>query len=112
MLGWFNDEHYICKQSFNGCSDMTGNFLRYYDIYLYSTLITRQGSGVKLDDAYIYHVHTLSLLLACLQNKHRRGRLYFQEREDDVDMNTSETTEYNTCMYNYQVISSTTFKIY
>jgi hypothetical protein len=45
-----------------------------------------------MDDIYIYHVHTMSILLACLQNKHRRGRLYFEEREDDVNMNTSDTT--------------------
>jgi hypothetical protein len=119
LLGWFNDEHYnlqdntfICKLSCDERWNMTSKLLRYYNNYLCWTLNLQKGKGVKMDDIYIYHVHTLFLLLACLQNKHRRGRLYFQEREDDMDMNTSDTTKYNTCIYIYQVISSTTFKIY
>ena len=47
-----------------------------------------------MDDVYIYHVHTLSLLSTCLQNKHRRGRLFFQEREDDEDIITSDLKPY------------------
>jgi hypothetical protein len=33
-------------------------------------------------------------LLACLQNKHRRGRLFFEEREDDEDIITSDLKPY------------------
>ena len=58
-----------------------------------------------MDDIYIYHAYTLSLLLACLQNKHRRGRLYFQEREDDVDMVISDSPNYPSREHVYQVNS-------
>jgi hypothetical protein len=57
-------------------------------------------------------VHTLFLLLACSQNKHRRGRFYFQEREDDMDMNTSDTTKSAVCRLIFQVNSSSICKIY
>jgi hypothetical protein len=103
----FNDDHYepqvykiyftyICKLSCDECWNMTSKLLRYYNNYLCSTLNVQKGKRVKMDDIYIYHAHTLFLLLACLQNKHHRGRLYFQERKDDLDMNTSDTTKYST----------------
>lgn len=125
ILGWFNDEHFtlrgnkicfthICKLSCDACWNMTTKILRYYNNSLCSTLNLQKGIGVKMDDIYIYHVHTLSLLLACLQNKHRRGRLYFQERKDDVDMNTSDTTTTKCIIrgYIYQVICISNTKIY
>ena len=52
----------------------------------------QQLREVKMDDIYIYHAYTLFLFLAMFQKKHRRGRLHFQEREDDMDMTTSDTT--------------------
>ena len=50
-----------------------------------------QLKSVKVDDIYIYNVYTLSLLLARFQIKQRRGRLCFQEGEDDEDMGTTFT---------------------
>src|SRR3954462_2357319 len=47
--------------------------------------------SVKTDDIYIYNVYTLSLLLAKFQIKQRRGRLCFQEGDDDEDMATIVT---------------------
>jgi hypothetical protein len=91
---------------------MSSKLLRYYNNFLSSTSTFQQGRGVKIDDIYIYHVHTLSLLSACLQNKHRRGRLHFKERGDDVDMNTSDTAECSSREYIYQVISTTNIFIY
>lgn len=81
---------------------------------MFSTFNLHKIIRVKMDDIYIYiyHAYTLSLLLACLQNKHRRGRLYFQEREDDVDINISDKTECIILGCIYQVISSINSKIY
>ena len=103
---------YICKLSCDACGNDSNDLLSYYNNYVCSTLNVQQGRRIKMDDVYIYHVHTLSLLLACLQNKHRRGRLYFQEREDDVDMSTADTTKYTTRRYIYQVNSSSNYVIY
>ena len=47
--------------------------------------------SIKTDDIYIYNVYTLSLVLARFQIKQRRGRLCFQEGEDDEDMATIVT---------------------
>ena len=44
-----------------------------------------------MDDIYIYNVYTFSLLLATFQIRQRRGRLCFQEGEDDEDMATIVT---------------------
>jgi hypothetical protein len=104
-LGWFNDEHYnlkevnmcftyICKLSCDTCVMGTNDFLSYYNTGICTTLNGKHERAVKTDDIYIYHAYTLSLLLACLQNKHRRGRLFFQEREDDEDMITSDLKAY------------------
>ena len=124
MLGWCNDEHfhvlddinmcltYICKLSCDACGNDSNDLLSYYNNYVCSTLNVQQGRRIKMDDVYIYHVHTLSLLLACLQNKHRRGRLYFQEREDDVDMVISDSTNITSREHVYQVNSSKSCIIY
>ena len=53
-----------------------------------------------MDDIYIYHVYTLSLLLTMFQRKRRRGRLCFQLRGDDKDMISLDMT-------NNTIISST-----
>ena len=50
-----------------------------------------QLRSVKMDDIYIYNLYTLSLLLARFQIKQCRGRLCFQEGEDDEDMTTTVT---------------------
>ena len=50
-----------------------------------------QLRSVKMDDIYIYNMYTLSLLLATFQIKQRRGRLCFQEGDDDKDMATKVT---------------------
>ena len=54
-----------------------------------------------MDDIYIYHVYTLSLLLTMFQKKRRRGRLYFQERGNDKDRISLEKTN--------NIITSSTF---
>ena len=70
-----------------------------------------------MDDINIYNVYTLSLLLATFQTKQRRGRLCFQEGEDDEDMATTVTpispavlplrtvARAQICQLNYQVLS-------
>jgi hypothetical protein len=100
MLGWFNDKHceinyindcftYICKLSCDiSYWNLCNTLLIHYKQYLCKSINVKNVKGVKMDDIYIYHVHTLSLVLACLQNKHRRGWLSFKEREDDEDMPT------------------------
>ena len=106
LLGWFNDEHcniilmnksftYICKLScVTCCWHMINHLRKHYQLYCCVTVIVNNGRGIKTYDKYIYHAYTLSLLLACLQNKHRRGRLFFQEREDDEDIITSDLKPY------------------
>jgi hypothetical protein len=77
MLGWFNDKRYniydpnmcftyICKLGFNSYSwNIVNYMLSYYAQYLCKPLNVKHMGRVKMDDIYIYHVHTLSLLLAC-----------------------------------------------
>ena len=109
MLGWINDKHfqsfdmnksftYMCKLSCNIFMPLTS-----YDNILALYFMTFEGCScitmshvlqlrsVKMDDIYIYNVYTLSLLLARFQIKKRRGRLCFQEGEDDEDMTTTVT---------------------
>jgi hypothetical protein len=109
ILGWFNDEHfkslnmnksftYMCKLSCNTFMSFT-----YCDISIYFTtyesyscmhvLHVHKLRYIKMDDIYIYHVYTLSLLFDMFQVNQRRGRLYFQEGEDDEDMATMDTTK-------------------
>ena len=64
-----------------------------------------------MDDIYIYNMYTLSLLLATFQIKQRRGRLYFQEGEDDQDMTTLDTTKNIAHMYICEVISNANYAI-
>lgn len=66
--------------------------IRYFNYRCIATLIVQQGRETKTDDIYIYHAYTLSLLLAYFQIKQRRGRLCFQEGEDDEDMDPPDTT--------------------
>ena len=94
---------YICKLSCDACWNDSNDLLSYYNNYFCSTLNFQHGTGIKMDDIYIYNAYTLSLLLACLQSKHRRGRLNFQEREDDVDMNSPDITK--------PIISGLIFKV-
>ena len=65
-----------------------------------------------MDDIYIYHAYTLSLLLTMFQKKHRRGRLHFQEREDDMDIATPDTTKIISHIFIYQVNSNNYKLIY
>jgi hypothetical protein len=116
ILGWFNDEHYKFQDHIMGFTDICtlschipywnlSNILIHYEEYLRKTLNAQSERSNKTDDIYIYHAYTLSLLLACLYNKQRRGRLIFKEREDDVDIAISDTTINTTRGYFYQVIS-------
>jgi hypothetical protein len=81
---------YVCKLSRDTCLLLTNDLLSYYNTCLCQILNVQPRRSVKVSDIHIYHAYNLSLLLACLQNKHRRGRLSFQGREDDEDMNTSD----------------------
>ena len=109
MLGWFNDKHcqsfdmnksftYMCKLSCNIFMPLTScdNILAlHFTTFEGCSCITlshvHQMRLVKMDDICIYNVYTLSLLLARFQIKQRRGRLCFQEGEDDEDMATTVT---------------------
>jgi hypothetical protein len=66
---------------------------------------------IKMDDIYIYNMYTLSLLLATFQIKQRRGRLCFQEGEDDEDMATLDTTKNIAYMHIFKVISYKNYAI-
>ena len=109
-LGWFNDDFcmldymnksfaYICKLSCNSfmwfiCCDnyLTSYFTRHDNEHRVNMSYVQQLREVKTDDIYIYHVYTLSLLLTMFQKKRRRGRLYFQERGNDMDMISVDMT--------------------
>src|SRR3954465_2410702 len=109
VLGWFNDEHcksldmnksftYICKLScttfisFTFCDDHISLFFMTYESYSYiHVLHVQKLREIRMDDVYIYNMYTLSLLIATFQIKQRRGRLSFQEGEDDEDMATIVT---------------------
>ena len=70
-----------------------------------------------MDGIYIYNMYTLCVLLAIFHIKQRRGRLCFQEGEDDEDMATIVTpispvvlplgtvARAQICKLNYQVLS-------
>src|ERR1043165_9338838 len=106
LLGWFNDKHcksldmnksftYICKlscntfMSFTYCDDHISLYFTTYESYSYiHVLHVQKLREVRMDDIYIYNMYTLSLLKATFQIKQRRGRLCFQEGEDDEDMAT------------------------
>ena len=110
MLGWFNDEHcniivmnkcftYMCKLSCNNFmwfvfwdNSLASYLTRHATYPTIYVLYVQQFRDIKMDDTYIYHAYTLSLLLSLFQKKQRRGRLIFQEREDDEDMTRPDTT--------------------
>ena len=124
MLGWFNDEHcqsfdmnksftYMYKLRCNICMPSTScdNILAlYFTTYeSYSRINVshvQKLREVKMDDIYIYNMYTLSLLLAMFQIKQRRGRLCFQEGEDDEDMATLDTIKNIAYVYIFEVISN------
>ena len=135
MLGWFNDEYcqsfhmnksftYMCKLSCNifmpstSCANFLAlDFMNYASYSSIHVSYMQKSREVKMDDIYIYNMYTLSLLLATFQIKQRRGRLYFQEGEDDEDINTIVTptapaaihtgpiTRARARQLNYQVLS-------
>ena len=71
----------------------------------------QKSREVKMDNIYIYNMYTLSLLLATFQIKQHRGRLCFQEGEDDEDMTTLGTTKNIAYMHICQVISNANYTI-
>ena len=129
MLGWFNDEHcqsfemnksftYMCKLSCNifmpstSCANFLAlDFMNYASYSSIHVSYMQKSREVKMDDIYIYNMYTLSLLLATFQIKQRRGRLYFQEGEDDEDMTTLDMTKNIAYMHICQVISSANYSI-
>lgn len=131
ILGWFNDKR--CKSDYknksftNSCKLSCNNFMWFVScdnsLALYfatpdnyprmNVSYVQQLREVKMDDIYIYHVYALSIWLTMFQKKHRRGRLHFQERDDDMDTATSDTTKFITTLkHTYQVNSSNSFKIH
>ena len=110
LLGWFNDKHceydcmnksftYICKLHCNRLmwfifADHSLNlyFTRHDNYHHINVSYVQQLRDIKMGDIYIYHVYTLSLLLFLFQKKQRRGRLNFQEREDDEAMTRPDMT--------------------
>jgi hypothetical protein len=127
MLGWFNDEYcqsfhmnksftYMCKLSCNtfmpstSCDNILALYFINYESYsCIHVSYVQNPREVKMDDIYIYNMYTLSLLLATFQIKQRRGRLCFQEGEDDEDMTTLDTTKNIAYMHICQVISSANY---
>ena len=126
-LGWFNDEHcqsfvtiksftYMCKLSCNifmpstSCDNILALYFMNYESYSsIHVSYVRKLREVKMDDIYIYNMYTLSIFLPTFQIKQRRGRLYFQEREDDEDMTTLDTTKNIAYMYICEVISNANY---
>ena len=123
MLGWFNDKHcqsfdmnkdftYMCKLSCNilmpstSCDNILALYFMTFEVSHVPQLRSR-----KIDDIYIYNMYTLSLLLAIFQTKQRRGRLCFQEGEDDEDMTTLDTTKNIAYMHICEVISYKNYAI-
>src|SRR3954464_8137315 len=86
-------------------------FTNFEGCYCITVLHVPQLRSVKTDDIYIYNVYTLSLLLARFQIKQRRGRLCFQQGEDDEDMTTLDMTKNIAYMHICQVISSANYSI-
>ena len=56
-------------------------------------------------------MYSFSLLLAMFQIKQRRGRICFQEREDDEDMTTLDTNKNIAYMHICEVISNANYAI-
>jgi hypothetical protein len=98
----YNDEHcslqdtflcitYMRKLSCDHCFRNMNNDCMNMSFVLVKHKKCHIKERLKWIGIYIYHAHTFVVLLVCLQNKHRRGWLYFQERQDDVGMNISDT---------------------
>ena len=85
-------------------------FMNYESYSCIHVSYVQKPREVKMDDIYIYNLHTLSLLLATFQITQRRGRLYFQEGEDDEDMTTLDMTKNIAYMHICQVNSSDTIQ--
>ena len=84
------------------------NYASYSSIHM--SYMQKSGE-VKMDDIYIYNMYTVSIFLPKFQIKQRRGRLYFQEREDDEDMTTLDTTKNIAYMYICELISNANYAI-
>src|ERR1041385_3270626 len=75
--------------SFMYCDDHICLYFTTYESYSYiHVLHVQKLREVRMGDIYIYNLYTLFLLIATFQIKQRRGRLCFQEGEDDEDMAT------------------------
>src|SRR3954465_1000725 len=129
MLGCFNDElcqssdmnksfAYMCKLSCNifmpstSCDKILALYFMNFESYsCIHVSYVQKLREIKMDDIYIYNMYTLSLLLATFQIKQRRGRLCFQEGEDDEDMTTLDMTKNIAYMHICQVISSGNYSI-
>ena len=85
-------------------------FMNYESYSSIHVSYVRKLTEVKMDDIYVYNMYTLSIFLPKFQIKQRRGRLYFQEREDDEDMTTLDTTKNIAYMYICEVISMQTMQ--
>ena len=107
----------MCKPSYNiFMPSIYDNILAlYFMIYKSYSCIhvsyVQKSREVKMDGIYIYNMYTLSLLLATFQIKQCRGRLYFQEVEDDEDMTTLDMTKNIAYMHICRVISSANYSI-
>lgn len=128
-LGWFNDKYcksdymhknftYICKLScnnfmwFDSCDDSLASYFTMHGNHLQINMsYVQQLREIKMDDIYIYHAYTLSLLLSLFQKKQRRGRLNFQKREDDKDIISRDTTKIIIPRHIFQVISINNYKL-
>ena len=107
----------MCKPSCNiftasTCDNILALYFINYESYsCIHVSYVQNPREVKMDDIYIYNMYTLSLLLATFQIKQRRGRLYFQEGEDDEDMTTLDLSKNIAYMHICQVISSANYSI-
>ena len=108
----------MCKLSCNifmpstSCANFLAlDFMNYASYSSIHVSYMQKSREVKMDNIYIYNMYTLSLLLATFQIKQHRGRLYFQEGEDDEDMTTLDMTKNIAYMHICQVISSANYSI-
>ena len=110
VLGWFKKEPYQsdpkykcftynckfrCNARWNFMNDMSYDLLLQYGIaYVLNNscldIFANHEELTKIDE-YIYALYTFFLLYDGFQVKQSRGRLYFQEREDDEDMALHDT---------------------
>ena len=78
---WFNDEHYSYLHVSHVQQQLRS--LKMDDIYIYHvytlSLLLPNLRGITVGDIYIYNLYTLSLVLITFQVKQSRRRLCFQE---------------------------------